>query len=120
MCQSVCCVPWDDAGAFLRFSVTYTAKDEAEEDALMAETLRATGLKTKRDIEQLVGVEAGGDAAPGRESVQHLGSVAQRGGSIQFPPMFPLGVDGDLVLPGGAGRPADPVAGGRVRGRRAQ
>jgi len=33
--QSVCCVPWDDAGAFLRFSVTYIAKDEAEEDALM-------------------------------------------------------------------------------------
>lgn len=43
--QSVCCVPWDDAGAFLRFSVTYTAKDEAEEDALMAETVRRlTGL----------------------------------------------------------------------------
>ncbi|MDB5311810.1 MAG: aspartate aminotransferase [Gemmataceae bacterium] len=37
--QSVCCVPWDDAGAFLRFSVTYIAKDEAEEDALMAETM---------------------------------------------------------------------------------
>lgn len=38
--QSVCTVPWDDAGAFLRFSVTYQAKDEAAEDALMAETLR--------------------------------------------------------------------------------
>ena len=38
--QSVCCVPWDDAGPYLRFSVTYTAKDEAEEDALMAETVR--------------------------------------------------------------------------------
>lgn len=37
--QSVCCVPWDDAGAYLRFSVTYTAKDEAEEDALMVETV---------------------------------------------------------------------------------
>ena len=37
--QSVCCVPWDDAGAYLRFSVTYIAKDEAEEDALMAETV---------------------------------------------------------------------------------
>lgn len=37
--QSVCCVPWDDAGSFLRFSVTYTAKDEAEEDAIMAETI---------------------------------------------------------------------------------
>ena len=44
--QSVCCVPWDDAGAFLRFSVTYIAKDEAEEDALMAET--ATRLKGMR------------------------------------------------------------------------
>jgi LL-diaminopimelate aminotransferase len=37
--QSVCCVPWDDAGPFLRFSVTYAARDEAEEDALMAETV---------------------------------------------------------------------------------
>ena len=38
--QSVCCVPWDDVGPYLRFSVTYTAKDEAEEDALMGETVR--------------------------------------------------------------------------------
>jgi LL-diaminopimelate aminotransferase len=30
-------VPWDDAGAYLRFSVTYEAADEAAEDALMAE-----------------------------------------------------------------------------------
>src|SRR5713226_2642191 len=36
--QSVCCVPWDDAGPFLRFSVTYLAKDEKEEDELMKET----------------------------------------------------------------------------------
>lgn len=36
--QSICTVPWDDAGAFLRFSVTYEAVDEAAEDALMAET----------------------------------------------------------------------------------
>lgn len=36
--QSICTVPWDDAGAFLRFSVTYEAPDEAAEDALMAET----------------------------------------------------------------------------------
>ena len=36
--QSICTVPWDDAGAFLRFSVTYVAPDEAAEDALMAET----------------------------------------------------------------------------------
>jgi LL-diaminopimelate aminotransferase len=46
--QSVCCVPWDDAGAYLRFSVTYTAKDEAEEDALMAETVtRLKGMNLK-------------------------------------------------------------------------
>ena len=46
--QSVCCVPWDDAGAYLRFTVTYTAADEAAEDALMAETakrLKAMELK---------------------------------------------------------------------------
>ena len=36
--QSICTVPWDDAGPFLRFSVTYVAPDEAAEDALMAET----------------------------------------------------------------------------------
>ena len=41
--QSVCCVPWDDAGAFLRFSVTYIAKDETEEDALMKETVDRLG-----------------------------------------------------------------------------
>jgi LL-diaminopimelate aminotransferase len=33
--QSIVTVPWDDAGAFLRFSVTYEATDEAAEDALM-------------------------------------------------------------------------------------
>jgi LL-diaminopimelate aminotransferase len=44
--QSVCCVPWDDAGSFLRFSVTYIAKNEAEEDALMHETVsRLKGMK---------------------------------------------------------------------------
>jgi len=36
--QSICTVPWDDAGPFLRFSVTYVAADETAEDALMAET----------------------------------------------------------------------------------
>jgi len=36
--QSICTVPWDDAGAYLRFSVTYEAADEAAEDALMAQT----------------------------------------------------------------------------------
>ncbi len=33
-------VPWDDAGAHLRFSVTYEALDEHAEDVLMSETLR--------------------------------------------------------------------------------
>jgi LL-diaminopimelate aminotransferase len=44
--HSICTVPWDDAGAFLRFSVTYEAPDEAAELALMA-TLeeRLRGLK---------------------------------------------------------------------------
>lgn len=41
--QSVCCVPWDDAGAYLRFSVTYLAPDEAAEDALMRETVARLG-----------------------------------------------------------------------------
>ena len=36
--HSICTVPWDDAGAYLRFSVTYEADDEAAEDQLMAET----------------------------------------------------------------------------------
>jgi len=38
--HSICTVPWDNAGSFLRFSVTYEAADEAAEDALMAETKR--------------------------------------------------------------------------------
>jgi LL-diaminopimelate aminotransferase len=41
--QSVICVPWDNAGPYLRFSVTYLAPDEAGEDALMAETVRRLG-----------------------------------------------------------------------------
>jgi LL-diaminopimelate aminotransferase len=41
--QSICCVPWDDAGPFLRFSATYLAADEAAEDALMAETVERLG-----------------------------------------------------------------------------
>jgi LL-diaminopimelate aminotransferase len=41
--QSVCCVPWDDAGPYLRFSVTYQAPTEADEDALMAETVERLG-----------------------------------------------------------------------------
>jgi LL-diaminopimelate aminotransferase len=46
--QSVCCVPWDDAGNYLRFSVTYTAATEADEDELMRETvarLKAMALR---------------------------------------------------------------------------
>ena len=38
--HSICTVPWDDAGPYLRFSATYEAADEAAEDALMAETQR--------------------------------------------------------------------------------
>src|SRR6478672_314972 len=41
--QSVICVPWDNAGAYLRFSVTYLANTEQDEDALMAETERRLG-----------------------------------------------------------------------------
>jgi len=41
--QSICCVPWDDAGAFLRFSVTYHAPSEPDEDELMAETVSRLG-----------------------------------------------------------------------------
>jgi LL-diaminopimelate aminotransferase len=41
--QSVICVPWDNAGAYLRFSATYPAADEAQEDALMRETVRRLG-----------------------------------------------------------------------------
>ncbi len=33
--HSICTVPWDDAGRFLRFSVTYLGATEADEDALM-------------------------------------------------------------------------------------
>lgn len=36
--HSIVTVPWDDAGAFLRFSVTYEASDEAAEDRLMEQT----------------------------------------------------------------------------------
>ena len=41
--QSICCVPWDDAGSYLRFSATYLAKEEAEEDQLMKETVERLG-----------------------------------------------------------------------------
>jgi len=35
--HSICTVPWDNAGAYLRFSLTYRAETEQAEDALMAE-----------------------------------------------------------------------------------
>ena len=41
--QSVICVPWDNAGAYLRFSATYLADTEADEDALMSETVSRLG-----------------------------------------------------------------------------
>ena len=34
--HSICTVPWDDCGPFLRFSVTYMAPQGSEEDALMS------------------------------------------------------------------------------------
>jgi len=46
--HAMCTVPWDDAGAYLRFSVTYEAADEAAEDALMAEA--ETRLKRIRPV----------------------------------------------------------------------
>ena len=45
--HSICTVPWDDAGHYLRLSVTYEADDEAAEDRLIAETqqrLKSIGL----------------------------------------------------------------------------
>ena len=36
--HSIVTVPWDDAGPYIRFSVTYEAADEAAEDALMRVT----------------------------------------------------------------------------------
>ncbi len=42
--HSIVTVPWDDAGAFLRFSVTFVAKDEAAEDQMIEETVRRLKL----------------------------------------------------------------------------
>jgi LL-diaminopimelate aminotransferase len=36
-------VPWDDAGAYLRFSVTFVAKDEADEKRVLTEISRRLG-----------------------------------------------------------------------------
>lgn len=38
--HSISTVPWDDVGAFLRFSATFEAADEAEEDRVIAELNR--------------------------------------------------------------------------------
>jgi len=38
--RSICTVPWDDAGPHLRWSVTYSAPTEAEEDLLMTDLKR--------------------------------------------------------------------------------
>jgi LL-diaminopimelate aminotransferase len=44
--HSICTVPWDNAGAFLRFSVTYIAQDEKAEDDLMQDLVdRLNGIK---------------------------------------------------------------------------
>ncbi|MDR1925052.1 MAG: LL-diaminopimelate aminotransferase [Planctomycetaceae bacterium] len=44
--HSICTVPWDNAGAYLRFSVTYLAQDENAEDNLMQNLIkRLTGIK---------------------------------------------------------------------------
>jgi len=37
-------VPWDDAGAYLRFSVTFVAKDPADEQRVLAELGRRLGV----------------------------------------------------------------------------
>ena len=36
-------VPWDDAGAYLRFSVTFVAKDQADESRILQEIARRLG-----------------------------------------------------------------------------
>jgi LL-diaminopimelate aminotransferase len=41
-------VPWDDAGAYVRFSVTFAAKDEKDEPRVIAEIARRLGRFTFR------------------------------------------------------------------------
>ena len=41
-------VPWDDAGAYLRFSVTFQARGEAEERRVLAELERRLSRFTYR------------------------------------------------------------------------
>ncbi|GHT43981.1 aspartate aminotransferase [Planctomycetales bacterium] len=44
--HSICTVPWDNASAFLRFSVTYVAADELAEDELMFQLAQRLGNVT--------------------------------------------------------------------------
>jgi LL-diaminopimelate aminotransferase len=37
--QLVSTVPWDEAGPYVRFSVTFTAKDKKDEDRVLADLL---------------------------------------------------------------------------------
>jgi LL-diaminopimelate aminotransferase len=39
-------VPWDDAGAYVRFSVTFVAKDAADEKRVLAEIDKRLGSST--------------------------------------------------------------------------
>ena len=41
--HSICTVPWDNAGAYLRFSVTYLAEDELAEGDLMSQLAERLG-----------------------------------------------------------------------------
>jgi LL-diaminopimelate aminotransferase len=36
-------VPWDDAGNFIRFSVTFVAKNEADEERVISEIKQRLG-----------------------------------------------------------------------------
>ncbi|HTL17671.1 MAG TPA: LL-diaminopimelate aminotransferase [Patescibacteria group bacterium] len=41
--KQISTVPWDDAGSYLRFSVTFVAKDQADENRIFAEIKRRLG-----------------------------------------------------------------------------
>jgi LL-diaminopimelate aminotransferase len=41
--QLISTVPWDDAGAYLRFSVTFVARNQADEGRIVAEIARRLG-----------------------------------------------------------------------------
>ena len=87
--HSICTVPWDDAGCFLRFSVTYEAADEAAEDALMAETERGSMARID-DVSLGEGGEGGlpmGEDT--RDEIEGVGLVLDaRGRQIRSYPLF--------------------------------